>query len=516
VKRLVAALGALALASCVDNLPAPSSAAPPSAPPPPMADDMANAALMAGAVFVPALRYGDPSGLPAPTADPSFRVSSPAIGGTAMPQPASLQAFTLENGLHVVLVERHGFPMVAARLVIDTSWAMADDVGGRNAMLLGGTYLSPFEHVRQTSAGCGVDGCYVASRGLAGQLPEVLGRIENLVTRASGDPGVYAQRFATYVRLSERAERPIQRNMNALMFGRSHRYGESLAGPVPTLDALKQMRDRSFVPSASTLVVVGDATLDAVRAALGETLAPWAPGKGPRPTPPKPPPPPEGPHIVVYRNGSIGQVWGSVAARGPLPGDGDLPACLVLAQLLGGVTDSALFHGERAELAAAYTVGARVDLYKDASVIALIASFDRDSPIAGMRKMLDAIALARDREPSADDLERAKAGLIAQARHTGIVDEWMASTLGNAALLGSDPTAIPDRAVRIAAVSAADVRAVARRYLAPEALRAVLDGKVELTTGAQSLGLGEPIFTDIHGRPQPPASPVAAGKTPGG
>jgi predicted Zn-dependent peptidase len=206
-----------------------------------------------------------------------------SVAEMATPQPVSLQTFSLENGLHVVFVERHGFPMVAAQLVIDTSWAMADDVGGRTAYLLAGTFLSPFEHVRQTSAGCGPDGCAIASRGLSAQLAEVLGRIANLAMRAGGDPGAYQQRFATYVHLAEREYGPVQRNMRALMFGRNHRYGEAPSGPVPTLDALKQLRDRSFVPSASTLVVVGDTTIDAVRAALGQTPAPWVPGREARP-----------------------------------------------------------------------------------------------------------------------------------------------------------------------------------------------------------------------------------------
>ena len=154
---------------------------------------------------------------------------------------------------------------------------------------------------------------------------------------------------------------------------------------------------------------------------------------------------------------------------------------MVLAQLLGGAMDSALYHGEREELGAAYTVGARIETYKDATVMTM----------------------------------GAKAGLMAQERHAGAVDEGMASMLGSAALEGLSPTAIQDRAGLVAAVSAADVRAVARRYLAPEALRAVLDGRAESTVGAQSLGLGEPVFTDIHGRPAPPVGSVAVAKKPG-
>jgi zinc protease len=433
-----------------------------------------------------------------------------------MPLSAAPQSFSLENGLRVVFVERHGFPKVFAHLVIDTASAMTGDVGSRNAYLLEGTFLWPFEHVRLTSAGCGVDGCFIASHGLSGQLGEVLSRIANLATRAAADPGAYQQRYETYLRMADRAEGPMERNTRALLFGPSHRYGEPPTGAPPALDVIRQLRDRSFVPSAATLVIVGDVTVDSVRAALGDTFASWAAAEGPRPAHSKPPPAPDGPRIVVYRNRSIEQVWGSVVARGPTATHPDLPACMVLIRLLDHIADSGLFHGEREELAAAYTVGGRIDVYKDASVMRLVASFDRVSPIDGMRRMLDAIDSAREHEPPVDDLERAKAALIAEIRHTMTTDAGIASAYAGAALLGLGPTAPQDRARRIAAVSAADVRAAARRYLAAQALRVILDGNPESTKGADALGLGEPVFTNEYGQPVAPAKALVPTTRPAG
>jgi hypothetical protein len=52
---------------------------------------------------------------------------------------------------------------------------------------------------------------------------------------------------------------------------------------------------------------------------------------------------------------------------------------------------------------------------------------------------------------------------------------------------------------RIAAVSAADVYAVARRYLDPRSLRAVLSGNPKLLPDAKSMDFGDPVRTDAFG-----------------
>ena len=85
-----------------------------------------------------------------------------------------------------------------------------------------------------------------------------------------------------------------------------------------------------------------------------------------------------------------------------------------------------------------------------------------------------------------------------------------------AALLGLGPTAPQDRVRLLAAVSAADVRAAAHRYLGAQSLRVILDGNPESTKGAASLGLGEPVFTNDYGQPILPAKTVPATTGPAG
>jgi predicted Zn-dependent peptidase len=321
---------------------------------------------------------------------------------------------------------------------------------------------------------------------------------------------VYERRLTTSERQYQRAENPVKRNMQALLFGPSHRYGSPPAATTPTLAALEQLRDRVFVTSASTLVVVGDTTQEAVKRTASRTFSRWSRHESAGSVAAAPPPPPLGPHIVFAPNPGIDQVWGSVAARGPAPHDPETPAYLVLAKLLGGRTDSASFSHVREDMKAAYTIGGEVDSYEDVSVMSLTGSFDRDSVAIGMQGLLDSVASARDAAPSAEDLDRAKTVVIAELSRAIATDEGFAATLGNAFLLGLNPQAVQDRFALVKAVSAADVHAVARRYLAPDCVRVVLMGKPEAISDARGLGLGEPVATDGFGRLLPARGKPAA------
>ena len=399
---------------------------------------------------------------------------------------------------------------------IDLGSIAADDVGGRRAYLLGGTFLSAPERVAWRSGGCGVDGCSVSSRGLSNELGEVLGRIADLVVEPKSPHSDYARRFAASQRAFEQSESPIARNARALIFGASCRYGGPPPEGSPAFADLETMRDRAFVPSAATLVVVGDVAEERVRIEASEKFGKWV---GPE-APPRPSvalaPLPAGPRIVLVVNRAIGQVWGVVAARGPAVDDRDFAAFVVLTHLLGGRQDSTLFHHVREDLGAAYSVAGSLDWYKGLSVMSLTASFDRQDAITGVRALLDAIGTVQVADPPPDVVERARASAVAGARLQATTDEGIAATLAGAVPLGlRGDFFLREWPELLASVSAAQVGAVARRYLRPEGLRVVLMGKQEYVRGAQSLGLGDPVWTDAFGRPLPASSPTGT-KRPGG
>jgi predicted Zn-dependent peptidase len=502
--RMRIAIAAWLLASCAP------------APPDPVFPPARTAPLMAAAPVpatdvtpmpqVPPLRYVATSQTASRSVDAAFRISAPPVGPAVPPNRPEVRSFVLENGMHVLFVGRHAFPMVAARLVIAPPPESASDVGGRRAYLLGGTFLSPPERVLQTTSGCSPGGCFVASRGLSSQLGEVIRRIAELVLHRP-DRAVYERRFMTFQTLFDHAESSVHRNIRALMFGASHAYGGPPSPDAPTLDELEALRKRTFSASASTLVVVGDVTEESLRTELRNRFEDWGrEAASARVLRSSPPPLPPGPRLVYDRNRSIEQVLGWIAARGPKPGDQDAAAFTVLSEMLGGAPASEVFHHVREDLGAAYAVSASIDWYPDASVLMLGGSFEPDRAMTGVRGLFDEIFAVRDADPSNDDVERAKVQSIAAFRHAASTDEGLAAMLGGAALFGADVNWVGRWPSLVGAVSPADVHAAAVRYLSSEDLRVVLSGKPEFMWGVASLGLGEPVPKDSFGRALPPGA----------
>jgi zinc protease len=391
--------------------------------------------------------------------------------------------------------------MVAARLTLDTRGVEGGDVGGRRAYLLDKVFLTPPEGAVQTSSGCSVEGCAVATRGGTDKLGDTLGRIADLVFGVDVTPAMRAQRLANAVRNfgTSRFEpgAAISRNTEAVLFGHAHRYGEPPpADEPPTLERLEAIRAKAFVPRAATLVVVGDATLDAVKQEADRMFGGWRDTGAPALEAEPPPATAAGPRIVAFHTKGTRQILGAVAARGPAPLDGDSAAFEVATELLGAPQTSMAFRHVREEMGAAYDVGAGVRFYTDASAFLARGSFDRDRAIDGVQGLLDAIRELRDADVAADALDRAKRARIAAWRRTMETDEGIAGVLAGGVLIGLTPAQLQRRPERVAAVTAADVRAAARRYLGVGALHVVLAGDPDFLVTAQALRFGVPVRVD--------------------
>jgi predicted Zn-dependent peptidase len=326
-------------------------------------------------------------------------VSIPALAFTpTLPRPLGVREFALENRLHVVVVARPSFPTVAARLFIASPPDLDDDIAARRAHFLGATFLRPLQGIPRTTAGCGDTACVVASDDLSDGLARALDRIADLVLVVAPNRTEYERRLTALRTVEGQASEALSNAVRAVMFGQGHRYGgPPLVGEGPSLAELEALRARAFVPSAATLVVVGDTTAQAVRAEVVRRLAAWGPvvASAPR-VPPAPPPLPEGPHVRFYASRSLRQLRAILAVRGPKPTDRDAAAFVVLAKMLGGGMDSAVFHEVREELGAAYSVGEVIDWYPDASVLKLSASFDPQRATEGLQGWINTQWLRRN------------------------------------------------------------------------------------------------------------------------
>jgi zinc protease len=453
--------------------------------------------------YVPPLDYTTAQAVESTADDPALRASPPPPGPEAPPRPVAIHEARLANGLRVIAVERHGFPAVAARLTVDTRDLEDADVGGRRAYLLGRVFLSPPPGAA-VRAECDVTGCRMACLGAASHLGDMIGGIARVAFEAGLTPEVLSERLANATRAFDvehaRPGDPVTRNTAALLFGHDHRYGQPPRGDAPTVAELTALWQRAVVPRASTLVVAGDATLEAVTTEAERAFGGWR-DQGIAEHGALPPLTPESePRIVAFHTNVVRQIAGAVVARGPAPGDADADAFAVVGELLGAPLSSMTYAHVRDEMGAAYTVGARVQFYADASTITVRGSFDRDKVVDGVQGLLDTIRALRDAEVNPDPLERAKRTLVGAWRRAMSTDEGAAAVVSGGVELGWPLASIQERPQRYASVTAADVRRVARDYLGVGALRIVLVGDPEFLVTAQALRFGVPVRVDDSGR----------------
>ena len=231
-------------------------------PPGSRAHDVASPATQAPVPRVAPLRYHGPDPVAA-SLDAPLRTSGPGVAEEApLPRP-ELRTFRLRNGLSVVLLERHSFPMIVTRLAVDLSDIDGQDVGGLEASLLGSVLLAP-RHAFGASASCGYS-CVLASWGPSDAGEAIFARVSNMLTQAP-EPRIEYDRSLAATQASIRTQwsfaEGVSRAEASLLFGHTHRYGYAPMTRTLTIDDLLLMHAQAMDPRKATLFVVGDISGD--------------------------------------------------------------------------------------------------------------------------------------------------------------------------------------------------------------------------------------------------------------
>jgi zinc protease len=446
--------------------------------------------------LVAPLRYG----VHAPAPDESFRAHPPPTPAVTEMRDV-VRDTTLPNGLRVVLVERHDFPVVATRLLVDRGSLDLDDPSGLEVAemvrLFGrGGDQAVLDRLGDLSATTGVgwsmsladDSISVSTRGPSSAFDASLEILaENIHPRLT--PGEYDRRSAELAQTAAWRPSSVRMVERDVLFGRDHAYGSRLPGGKPiTEESAQILHDRLFQPTHATLVIVGDVTPLQVDESTARRLGGWTAARTvPRNT--APPPPRNGPRLVVYNRGGLAQRFGSVFARGPLPTSDDADAFALAARILGGAKSSALFEQLREGSGAAYSIDVPFIRDRVATWLSVFASYDGDKAIDGVRDVLKAIEALRNGSVSDGEIVVARETLIAQWRGSMAVVQDAAAEYATGIALGIEPSRVQDYPARIGRLQREDLVRVAKRYLDPNALHVAFLGE-ERWFNPESLGMG--------------------------
>jgi zinc protease len=287
------------------------------------------------------------------------RSSEPAPGGPESLNLPPLRKATLANGLKIVLAERHTAPVVNFTLMVDSGYS-ADPANASGTdsfeqrMLEEGTptrdSLKIGEELESLSAnfnaGANLDWSLVNLNTLKSTMDKSLDIYADLILHPAFPEKEFVrlqkERIAGIQREKVTPQTMALRVVPALIYGKGHPYAVPFTGSGTEASVSKMTREDLakfhqtwFKPNNSTLLVVGDTTLDEIKPKLEMLLASWKPGDVPQKTTPHVDEPAKDVVYLIDRPGS-GQSVIFGAQLAPPQNDPDAIALQLVNGIFGG------------------------------------------------------------------------------------------------------------------------------------------------------------------------------------
>ncbi|MBD8882165.1 insulinase family protein [Rhodanobacter sp. 7MK24] len=440
----------------------------------------------------------------------------------------ALERGKLDNGIEVILAQRHTIPVTQVQLMFDSGYAA--DQGGKlgtasfTARLMNESTTKmdsvAVSEARQrlgaaTSIDCGLDSCSAGLNALNDQLKPSLALFADIVRdpafKAADIDRVRGQWLAD---IAQEKTQPIGlalRSLPPLLYGAGHAYGIPFTGSGTeasirslTADDLRAFQQNWLRPDNVKILVAGDTTLDKIipelNAAFGDWKAPATP--------------------VPHKN--IAQVAAQPRPRVFLIDRPDAPQSLILAGLLAPSTrtpDNLAIQVANGAFGGTFTSRLNMNLREDKRWAYGAQSFLMDAQ--GQRPMLFYAPVQTDKTaPSASEvLKEARAVIgdkpLTDAEITKIKDQRIRALPGGyettVAVLGAMEGIVaygrPDDYVqtlkpRLEAVTQAQAEAAIKEIVQPQAMTWVIVGDLkQIEAPVRALDLGDVQVLDADGKP---------------
>jgi zinc protease len=455
------------------------------------------------------------------TPDADFRKEKPGPGPEKAFKVPAVKRFKLDNGLKVILAENHDLPLVNVNLNIKTGGAanprqlagLADLVAG---MLDEGTRnrsaLQISEEIAFLGAslgsGSGWESSSLGVSGLRRNLDKALAIWADVLINPSFDDKEFARvRDNLLVALTRRKDSPPAVARLAYMkvlYGEGHPYGwpengtEETVKKASTAD-LKKFYQTYYRPNNAVLAVSGDITEGDLKALLESVLKDWKPKKVPAVRLPRPAGPAK---TKVYLVDKAGAPQSSIRAGliGIERKSPDFYKATVMNLILGGTG----FHrlGLNLREAKGWTYGASCSFEPRRTPGPWTASgeFVATHTADSVGEILKEVARMRTEDVPAEELRAAKDYIIKAFPARFATDSQLAAQMTALELFDLPADHYDSYTARIEAVTAAEVKQVAQKYLQPNKLAIVVVGDRKSNQEALSK-IAAVELLDLDGKP---------------
>jgi len=425
--------------------------------------------------------------------------------------PAVQQA-RLANGLTLVVVPMHEVPQVQVVLTA-SGGAREDDVlpglatftanmlnegaGGRDANGIAAevAYLGA-----SLQSGADWNGINVQLRAPKRTMAQALDLMADVVLRpAFVSTEVKRQRDLRLANLVQQRDLPsalATLAFNAIVFPEGHPYHRPIGGDSASTAALDSSGVRGFYertvrPERTTVIVTGDVTLAEARGAIEKRFASWKAPGGPASVGVNSEPATRPTTVYLVDKPGAPQSVVRIGHRGVERSSSDYYSIQVMNTLLGGSFSSRLNTNLRETKG--YTYGARSSFDFQPVPGAFLASADvrTDVTDSSLVEFFRELRRIRDTLVAPDELDRTRQYLALRLPGAFETTGQVANQINTLLTFGLPFSWFDDYVRRIMAVTAEDVRRVARTYIHPDSVSVVIVGDVQkIQSGVERLRLG--------------------------
>lgn len=412
-----------------------------------------------------------------------FRKMAPAPGPAPKIELGSYEQFQLDNGLKVIVVENHKLPRVSFQVFVDAPEVHEGDLAGfidmAGNMLTKGTKSRTKAQIDEAvdfmgaslnSSGSGLFGSCLTKHtdGLLSVMADVL---MNPIFPGDEFEKLKKQTLSGLA-LSKNDPNAIAENVEAVLnFGAKHPYGniqsEGSTDKI-TVDVCKAYYQTYFRPNISYLVVVGDINLDQARNMAQKYFGNWEMRPVQKLDYENPKRPDQARVAFVDKPGAVQSVIHVTYPLDLKPGSPDAIAASVMNTALGGYFGSRLMSNLREDKA--YTYGARSNLNNDPLIgsFRAYASVRNEVTDSAMIQFLYEINRLRTDKMPDDELAMVKNYMSGGFARSLESPQTVARFALNTVRYNLPKDYYATYLERLAAVTADDVMAAAKKFLHPD------------------------------------------------
>ena len=405
---------------------------------------------------------------------------------------------TLPNGIQVLILEDHRFPLVTVQFDINgagalyepayqpglasaTARLMSEGTSGRTSAQLA-EQIESLGASLSTSAGFGSGSAEVSASGLSDTFEQWFAVTLDVLLHPSFPPNELAQyQSRTKPALLQQRSQPgflANQTLSRALYGK-HPAAVVSTTPI-SLDSLTpamlvEWHEKRYSPQNTILAISGDVHADSLVPKLREWLSEWHRSTISVTFAPAPPPAVNGKVFLVDRPGSVQTtlLMGNLAIDRGSP---DYPALIVLNEILGAGSASRLFLNLREEKGYTYGVYSNVIARKYAGP--WTAGGDLRTEVTGgaMTEFLRELNRIRNEKVTADELDAARRSIVARFALSLESSQQLISYAIIRKTFNFPADYWDKYPSQIMAVGADDVQRVAKKYINPVTMQVVAIG----------------------------------------